>query len=118
MGTTINVHDNGKVDKINTTESGDIVINKPSKRQNNPWISGSFYMTLFILIISLLTVSAKILPFYVFPITLIGTMLLFSIIGAFQLKNDGKHIDKNFLKLMFIAFRYIPFLTNNNKNNT
>jgi hypothetical protein len=107
MGTQINVRDKGQVGQINTTEKGNII--RVSKKQS-PWISGSFYLALFIIIISAIVVIAKLLPFYTLPVIIIATMLLFSVVGAFQLRNDDKLSEKNFLELMLLAFKNIPFL--------
>lgn len=116
-----NIHNNGKIDSISLTESGSI-INNPKKyieenRKNNPWISGSFYLFLFVIIISTLVVSAKLLPLYILPVIIVGSMLIFSIIGAFQLRNDELLKEKNFLELMALSFKYIPFLTKAKTNN-
>jgi hypothetical protein len=111
MGTKINVQDKGKIGKINITERGDIV---NSARRQSPWISGSFYLALFIIIIAAIVVIAKLLPFYTLPVIIVGTMLLFSVIGAFQLRNDEKLSQKNFLELMLLAFKNIPFLVKKN----
>ena len=107
MGTQINVKDEGKIKEINITEKGDI--NK-SKKKRSPWVSGSFYLALFVIIISTIIVIAKILPFYYLPIIIVGTMLLFSVVGAFQLRSDENLTQKNFLELMGLAFKNIPFL--------
>ena len=93
MGTQINLKDNGKIGEVNITENGNI--DKSIKKQT-PWISGSFYLVHFIIIISSIIVIAKLLPFYFLPIIIAGTMLLFSVVGAFQLRNDEKLTEKNF----------------------
>ena len=115
MGTRININDNGKVGKVNTTEKGDI-INIPHKRhitkkQKTPWVTGSFYLVLVIVVISALTIVGKLLPLYALPIIIIGCLLFLSIIGALQLRNDDKLCEKNFVQLMMLSFKYIPFLT-------
>lgn len=105
MGTQINLKDNGRIGEVNITEKGNI-----DTKIQTPWISGSFYLVLFVIIISSIIVIAKLLPFYFLPIIIVGTMLLFSVVGAFQLKNDKKLTEKTFLELMFLAFKNIPFL--------
>ncbi len=85
-------------------------IEKGVQKQRSIWISGSFYIILFIIIIVFIIVAAKLLPLYILPIIIIGTLLIFSVIGAFQLKYEDKISDTNFLKLMALSFKYIPFL--------
>lgn len=112
MGTKVNI--NGNVKFFNTTENGDINNNQIREiehpKYKNIWISGSFFIALIIIIITLLFVIVKLLPFYLIPIIIIGTILLYSIVGAFILKYENKITDKKFSNLMALSFKYIPFL--------
>ena len=84
--------------------------------KNNPWLSGSFYLFAFVAIIGSILVVAQVLPFYTFPIVIIGSILAFSVVVAFQLRNDEKLSDKSFLQLMGMSFNQIPFLKNTDIN--
>lgn len=80
--------------------------------KNNPWISGSFYLIAFIIVISGLAALSKTVEWFYFPIILIGGILLFGIIGAFQLKNDGLLKDKSFIILITETYKRLPLLKN------
>lgn len=71
----------------------------------NPWMSGSFYLAAGVMILALLLVVAKVLPLLVLPIVIVGTLLMISTIGAFQLRQDKGLSQKNFLALMTLTFR-------------
>ena len=50
------------------------------------------------------------------PLVIIGTLLLVSVIGALQLRQDEALSQENFLSLMFMVYRQIPFLIRRGKN--
>ena len=77
---------------------------------NNPWISGSFYLFAFVAVTVLLAVIIKLLPIWVLPLVIVGGLLSITIISAFQLRNDGRITEKNFLTLMKLAFQRMPLL--------
>jgi hypothetical protein len=79
-------------------------------KKNNPWISGSFYLFLAIVVIACLSVVSKVVPWTILPIVIIGGILLIGVIGAFQLKNDDKLSENNFIKLMQETYRRLPLL--------
>ncbi len=80
---------------------------------NNPWISGSFYLLAAVIVLTLLMVIAKMISPFALPIIIIGGLIIFSIIGAFQLKNDDRLSDKSFISLMGLTFKQIPFIRSN-----
>jgi len=76
----------------------------------NPWVSGSFYLAAMVIVVTLFLVAAKTVHFVVLPIVIIGALLIVSIIGAFQLRQDESLSEKNFLTLMFLTFKQFPFI--------
>lgn len=80
------------------------------KKPNNPWVSGSFYLSVVVVVGSGLLAAAKILPLVALPIILVGTLLALAIIGALQLRNDDQLKEESFLKLMALSFKYLPLL--------
>lgn len=80
------------------------------REANNPWLSGSFYLFVVVVVGAGLLAAAKILPLIALPIIVIGSIVALSIIGALQLRNDGRLRDEPFLKLMALSFRYLPLL--------
>lgn len=83
--------------------------------KNNPWISGSFYLTVVIVILVALATISNFVQWYVFPIVLIGSILIVGIIGALQLQNDEKLKEENFLTLMVETYKRLPLLRNSTK---
>ena len=76
----------------------------------NPWISGSFYLAVMVIVVTLFLVAAKTVHIVVLPTVIIGALLMVSIIGAFQLRQDESLSEKNFLTLMFLTFKQFPFI--------
>lgn len=85
-------------------------LSEKTHKNNNPWISGSFYLVAFLCVTALLLVAAHVLNFMVFPLVIIGGIVVIGVIGAFQLRNDEKVGEKNFLQLMALSYRQIPFI--------
>lgn len=76
--------------------------------RQSPWVSGSFYLTLFLIVVSALLVAGHLLKIWAVPIIVVGGLLGTSILGAFQLRHDDKLSEKGFLRLMIVAVRRLP----------
>jgi hypothetical protein len=85
-------------------------------RTNNPWVSGSFYLVAAGVIIVVLLVVAEHLSIWALPLVLTEAILIISILGALQLKNDERLSDESFIKLMGLSFRYLPLLRHREKD--
>jgi len=79
-------------------------------QKNNPWISGSFYLFAFIVIVVAFSVLTKSVGWISLAIVIIVGFLTFGIIGAFQLRNDEKLSEINFLILIFRTYKELPLL--------
>lgn len=79
-------------------------------RKNNPWISGSFYLTVAIIVITGLAVLSNSVHWTLLPIIIIGGVLLIVIVGSLQLKNDDKITGKTFSSLIKETFKRLPLL--------
>lgn len=86
------------------------ITNNNMNKKNNPWISGSFYLFLAVVILAGLAVIANVVHWSLLPIIIIGGALLIGIIGAFQLRNDDKLKEEGFLKLMGETYKRLPLL--------
>jgi Flp pilus assembly protein TadB len=73
----------------------------------NPWITGSFYAAVFLVV----AVVLGHLPLIALPMVIIGGLLALSVIGAFQMRQDEKLSQENFLKLMALSLKYLPWIT-------
>jgi hypothetical protein len=76
----------------------------------SPWITGSFYLAALVVIGTLFLVMARTVNGFVLPIVMLASLFAVSLIGAFQLRNDDKLSQKNFLELMILTFKYLPLL--------
>jgi hypothetical protein len=87
---------------------------KPAKSTsppiNNPWISGSFYLFAAVVVLVMLLAAGKLLSPWWLPVLILGGLLFVTVLGALQLRNDGRLKEKSFLELMKLAFRQIPLL--------
>ncbi|MEQ6118670.1 hypothetical protein [Reichenbachiella sp. MALMAid0571] len=83
---------------------------KPEMKKNNPWLSGSFYLIATIVVISGLGVLSNTVEWYLFPIVLIGGILIVGIVGVLQLKNDERISDKSFVSLIKETYKRLPLL--------
>lgn len=101
-----------RADEVRTvTES--LVRLFPKKRtmpKRSPWFSGSFYLAVAVVVGTAFAVIANTVSFYALPVVVIGSLLVISVVGALQLRQDNKLNQTNFLTLMALAFRQVPLL--------
>jgi hypothetical protein len=83
---------------------------KQPKGTPSPWASGSFYLIVFVIIIVALAVVGRVLPLVTLPTVFIGGLVALSVIGALQMRQVGKLSEENFLKLMTLSFKNLPWL--------
>jgi ActR/RegA family two-component response regulator len=75
------------------------------------------FLLLFLLILTGIAIVGKIVPAWIFPVALIGSVIVFSVVGAFILRASGDYLsEKNFVSLLFESFRYLPFLRTRSKD--
>ena len=93
--------------------------------KNNPWLSGSFYLVSYLVVIATILVAIVVLNKYgiswttgaVIPIVLMGGLLSIGIIGANQLKNDERLSDESYVKLMIESYKRLPLLRGKGDSN-
>ena len=83
---------------------------KSPQKNPSPWASGSFYLTVFVVVIASLLVVANTIPIIALPLVLLGGIIALSVIGALQLRQDSQLSQRNFLELMGLTFKYLPWL--------
>ena len=88
---------------------------KFNMKKNNPWLSGSFYLFLVVIVIATLGVLAQSVHWALLPIIIIGGILLIGLIGIFQLKNDDKITDKSFVSLVKETYKRLPLISKKNE---
>lgn len=84
--------------------------NEKSSSSIAPWLSGTFYVVAFIMSTGLAYVVYTQIGFVGAAFVIIAALLIFSSIGAFQLRQDRSLSQKNFLQLMGLVFKQIPYL--------
>ncbi|MFB9686099.1 hypothetical protein [Amycolatopsis plumensis] len=77
-------------------------------KQRSPWISGSFYLAVFLAIVAILLVAGRVLSIWVVPVIVVGGLLGVSVVGALQLRHDDRLSERGFLKLMVVAVGRLP----------
>lgn len=85
---------------------------KTVPRKSNPWISGLFYLFCLVIVMTLLAVISRNVPWYALPVVLIAGLLAVVIIGAFTLRTDENLTEASFLQLMTEVFKRLPLLRN------
>lgn len=83
------------------------------KEKTNVWINGSFFLVVFIVVMTTFAVISANVPALVLPVVIIGGLLAIGIIGAFQLRNDDNLTEKNFLTLVLETYKRLPLLRGN-----
>jgi len=79
--------------------------------KNSPLFSLACYLGVTLLLLITLTIVAGNVSPWVFPLIIVATYVGLMLIGAFQLKNDNKLKEENFMKLIDLAARRVllPF---------
>jgi hypothetical protein len=79
--------------------------------RRSPWFSGSFYLGAALILLTALTIVAGNVSATMFPIVVAGAFAGLTIIGAFQLRNDGRLSEEAFFKLIDLSMRRVllPF---------
>ncbi|MDJ0533279.1 MAG: hypothetical protein QNJ70_12410 [Xenococcaceae cyanobacterium MO_207.B15] len=88
---------------------------KKQKNKNNAWINGSFYLVVFVVVMTTFAVIGKSVPAVILPLVIIGSLLAIGIIGAYQLRHDDSLSQKNFLTLILETYKRLPLLRRNNQ---
>ncbi|HKQ75083.1 MAG TPA: COR domain-containing protein [Blastocatellia bacterium] len=94
-------------------------------QKNNPWVSGSFYLFSYVVVIATIVIAIIVLNKYgvswttgaVLAVVLIGGLLGIGVIGANQLKNDELLSDKSYVKLMIESYKRLPLLRGKGESN-
>jgi hypothetical protein len=78
--------------------------------QPNPWITGSFYLAVLLLLIGVLLVGGRLVSAWVLPGVTIAGLFGLMIVGAYQLRHDDKLSERGFLRLMTTTITKLPTL--------
>lgn len=76
----------------------------------NPWIAGTFYLFAVLVLLVLIAVLSSQVSWVLLPVILIGSTLILGVVGAFQLRNDDKLSESNFVQLVVETYKRLPLL--------
>ncbi|RZN33809.1 MAG: GTP-binding protein [Methanosarcinales archaeon] len=82
----------------------------PGTEHANPWSSGSFYLMAIVVIMTVIAVIIKNIPWYAIPVVIIGGIVIIAVIGALQLRQDNRLSEASFLALVRETFKQLPLL--------
>lgn len=105
-----------EVSKVMRDIMKDAAVRHEAVQLRSPWVSGSFYLTAVILVITLLLVVASVLPAWAVPLIIVGAVLLVAVVGALQLRHDDRLGDQAFVKLMGQTLRLLPVVWSRNSS--
>jgi hypothetical protein len=95
---------------LNRIMSQELTPPSPHPPKRNPWTSGSFFLVALVVIAIAFAIISAYVPWYAFPIVLIGAILAVGIVGALQLRNDEGLAETNFMSLMIETYKRLPLL--------
>lgn len=81
----------------------------------NIWFTGSFYLAVAVIVMTMFMVIAQNVDIFALPIVIIGSLIMVSVISAFQLRNDKCLAEKNILSLMLLSFQQLPLIGRKSK---
>ena len=90
--------------------AADDAARRAAARLRSPWFSGLFYLMVAVVITSLLLVVSRLAPWWAFPLVVLGAVLLVSIVGALQMRQDDRLTERGFLKLMGDVLKRLPLV--------
>ena len=88
----------------------DVTQRREEARLRSPWFSGLFYLTAAVVIVALLLVVSRMAPWWAFPVVVVGAVLLLSVVGAFQMRQDDRLSERGFVRLMGDVLRRLPLV--------
>jgi len=63
-----------------------------------------------VVIVALLLVVSRMAPWWAFPVVVVGAVLLLSVVGAFQMRQDDRLSERGFVRLMGDVLRRLPLV--------
>jgi len=103
-----------RVDKfiMQQSKEGDNIVEKSNenKQIKSSWANGSFYLLIFIVVIGMLGFVAGRTDLVELTVIIIAGILFIPLIGAFQLQQDDRVSEKNFMVLVKLVIAQLPML--------
>jgi hypothetical protein len=80
-------------------------------RRPSPWVSGSFYLATFVAVLTAAFAVTRLLPLWVVPPAFLVSLIAVLLVGALQLRHDGRLTEGGFLQLMKATMTRLPALS-------
>ena len=81
----------------------------PARR--GPWLSGSFYLVAMLVIGALVVIAARLVHPAALPVVILGAVFAVSVVGIFQLVQDGALSERTFSNLLLHVLRSFAWFT-------
>ena len=81
----------------------------PTRR--GPWLSGSFYLVAMLVIGALVVLAARLVHPAALPVVILGAVFAVSVVGIFQLVQDGALSERSFSNLLLHVLRTFAWFT-------
>ncbi len=98
---------------IQQSDEGNNIMEEKDKdnvKVRSAWANGSFYLFTFAVVIILLGVLAKTVPWFVLPVILVAGGIFVPLVGALQLRQDDRLSEKSFTELMKLVIGQLPLI--------
>ena len=98
---------------VQQTDKGRNTVIENSHKTDAPqsaWLNGSFYLFVFLLIVVLLAVLVKWVPWYILPGVMIVSVVIMLLIGVLGLRRDNLLSEKGFLEVVRMVFASLPLI--------
>jgi len=105
----------GRVREISGSNVEDVLrvhhkVATSAQRPLSPWASGSFYLVALVIITIIFLAVGRLVSVWLIPVVLVAGLLGFTVVGAFQLRQDDRLSERNFVSLMRLALSTTPAL--------
>jgi hypothetical protein len=103
-------HVAAEVESVARQLAADMTARQEAAKLRSPWFSGLFYLTVLVVVGVLILAIARLLSPWALPVAIAGAVLLVSVVGALQLRQDDRLSERSFVKLMGDSLRRLPLL--------
>lgn len=79
-----------------------------TRSDKSSWANGTFYLFCFVVVLGVLGYISNVINLIPLVVVIAGGLLFVPIIGAFQLRQDGKLTEKSFIQLVKIVISSLP----------
>jgi hypothetical protein len=106
-----------EVEAVTRQLAADMTARQEAAKLRSPWFSGLFYLTVVVVVVVLMLAVSRLVSAWALPVAIAGAVLLVSVVGALQLRQDDRLNERNFLTLMGHSLRRLPVLFGRSRKN-